>query len=124
MTRVALIPSAYPPAVGGVEELTRHLALALVAAGDEVEVWTLLGDDSAPETVEVRDGLVVRRFPMPLPARSASKVSLTLATGWRTMRSLRRAVTTSGPTCCTCSASGPTAPTPRHSAASATSRSW
>ncbi len=92
MTRVALIPSAYPPAVGGVEELTRHLALSLVAAGDEVEVWTLLGDDSAPETVEVRDGLVVRRFPMPLPARSASKVSLTLTTGWRTMRSLRRAV--------------------------------
>ena len=40
MTRVALIPSAYPPSVGGVEELTRHLALALVAAGDEVEVWT------------------------------------------------------------------------------------
>ena len=92
MTRVALMPSAYPPAVGGVEELTRHLALALVAAGDEVEVWTLLGDDSAPETVEVLDGLVVRRFPMPLPARSASKVSLTLTTGWRTMRSLRRAV--------------------------------
>ena len=68
MTRVALMPSAYPPAVGGVEELTRHLALSLVAAGDEVEVWTLLGDDSAPETVEVLDGLVVRRFPMPLPA--------------------------------------------------------
>jgi len=97
VTRVALLPSAYPPAVGGVEELTRHLALALVAAGDEVEVWTLLGDDSAPETVEVRDGLVVRRFPMPLPARSASKVSLTLTTGWRTMRSLRRAVATFRP---------------------------
>ena len=97
MTRVALLPSAYPPAVGGVEELTRHLALSLVAAGDEVEVWTLLGDDSAPETVEVRDGLVVRRFPMPLPARSASKVSLTLTTGWRTMRSLRRAVATFRP---------------------------
>jgi len=97
VTRVALLPSAYPPAVGGVEELTRHLALALVAAGDEVEVWTLLGDDSAPETVEVRDGLVVRRFPMPLPARSASKVSLTLTTGWRTMQSLRRAVATFRP---------------------------
>lgn len=97
MTRIALLPSAYPPAVGGVEELTRHLALSLVEAGDEVEVWTLLGDDRAPETVEVRDGLVVRRFPMPLPARSASKVSLTLTTGWRTMRSLRRAVATFRP---------------------------
>ena len=30
MTRVALVPSAYPPSLGGVEELTRHLALALV----------------------------------------------------------------------------------------------
>ena len=38
MTRVALLPSAYPPALGGVEELTRHLALALVEAGDQVEV--------------------------------------------------------------------------------------
>ena len=34
---------------------------------------------------------------MPLPARSASKVSLTLTTGWRTMRSLRRAVATFRP---------------------------
>ena len=67
MTRIALLPSAYPPAVGGVEELTRHLALALVDAGDEVEVWTLHGDDARPETVEVRDDLIVRRFPMPLP---------------------------------------------------------
>ena len=54
------MPSAYPPSVGGVEELTRHLALALVAAGDQVEVWTGLPDDHAPESVEVRDGLVVR----------------------------------------------------------------
>ena len=40
MTRVALLPSAYPPSVGGVEELSRHLALTLRDAGDEVEVWT------------------------------------------------------------------------------------
>lgn len=97
MSRVALMPSAYPPSVGGVEELTRHLALALVAAGDEVEVWTGLPDDHADETVEVRDGLVVRRFPMPLPATSLSAVSHATATGWRTMRSLRRAVATFRP---------------------------
>ena len=93
MTRVALMPSAYPPSVGGVEELTRHLALALVAQGDEVEVWTGLDDDGAPETVETRDGLVVRRFPMPLPATNLHSLIRTATTGVRTMRSLRRAAT-------------------------------
>ena len=92
MTRVALVPSAYPPSLGGVEELTRHLALALVAAGDEVEVWTGLPDDHDDESVEVRDGLVVRRFPMPLPASSVTAVTHATTAGWRTVRSLRRAV--------------------------------
>ena len=92
MTRVALLPSAYPPSVGGVEELTRHLALTLVAAGDEVEVWTGHPDDGDPETVEVRDGLVVRRFPMPLPASNLPSVSRAATTGLRTVRGLRRAV--------------------------------
>lgn len=91
MTRVALVPSAYPPSVGGVEELTRYLALALVAAGDEVEVWTGNPDDHHPETVEVRDGLVVRRLPMPLPATNCSAVSYAATTGPRTLRALHRA---------------------------------
>lgn len=38
--RVAVLPSAYAPAVGGAEELTRRLADRLVAQGEEVEVWT------------------------------------------------------------------------------------
>ena len=92
MTRVALLPSAYPPALGGVEELTRHLALALVDAGDEVEVWTLLGDDSSPETVEVRDDLIVRRLPMPLPAAKWSSLYRSATIGPRTLFSLRNAV--------------------------------
>ena len=92
MTRVALLPSAYPPSVGGVEELTRHLALALVAAGDEVEIWTGNPDDRDPETVEVRDGLVVRRLPMPLPAGRLAAVSHAATTGPRTLRALHRAV--------------------------------
>ena len=92
MTRVALLPSAYPPSVGGVEELTRHLALALVAAGDTVEVWTGNPDDHDPDTVEVRDGIVVRRFPMPLPASNWSTVTHAASTGLRTVRGLRRAV--------------------------------
>ena len=92
MTRVALIPSAYPPSVGGVEELTRHLALALVAEGDEVEIWTGNPDDRDPETVEVRDGLVVRRLPMPLPATNWAAVSHAATAGPHTLRALRRAV--------------------------------
>lgn len=92
MTRIALLPSAYPPALGGVEELTRHLALALVDAGDEVEVWTLHGDDAKPETVEVRDDLIVRRFPMPLPATKWSSLHRSATIGPRTLFSLRNAV--------------------------------
>ena len=92
MTRVALLPSAYPPAVGGVEELTRHLALALVDAGDEVEVWTLHGDDARDETVEVRDDLIVRRFPMPLLGGKWQSIRRSATIGPRTVFSLRNAV--------------------------------
>jgi glycogen(starch) synthase len=91
MTRIALLPSSYPPSLGGVEELTRHLALSLVAAGDQVEVWTGLPDDSSPESVEVLDGLVVRRLPMPLPATNLASIRRTLVTGPRTLVALRRA---------------------------------
>jgi len=75
-----------------VEELTRHLALSLVDAGDQVEVWTSQPDDAAPETAEIRDGLVVRRLPMPLPATNWPAVRRTAVTGSRTLRSLRGAV--------------------------------
>jgi len=74
MARVALIPSSYLPALGGVEELTRHLALTLQSAGDAVEVWTGQADASGQPTVATLDGVVVRRFPMPLPAVDARAV--------------------------------------------------
>ncbi|HEV3281399.1 MAG TPA: glycosyltransferase family 4 protein [Acidimicrobiales bacterium] len=92
MTRIALLPSSYPPSLGGVEELTRHLALALAGGGDHVEVWTGQPDDSMSETVEVRDELVVRRLPMPLPATNWSAVRRSATTGVRTLFSLRDAV--------------------------------
>jgi glycogen(starch) synthase len=92
MTRIALLPSAYPPALGGVEELTRHLALALVEAGDQVEVWTLHGDDARPESVELRDQLVVRRFPMPLPGRKWTSIRRSTTIGPRSLSALRHAV--------------------------------
>jgi glycosyltransferase involved in cell wall biosynthesis len=93
MTKIALVPSSYPPALGGVEELTRHLALHLVEAGDEVEVWTGTPVDRGPETAEILDGLVVRRLPMPLPATNVPSVARTATTGRRTVAALRRAVT-------------------------------
>jgi glycogen(starch) synthase len=74
MTRVVLLPSAYPPHLGGVEELSRHLALALAAAGDQVEVWTQQSDEVGNVTSEVMDGLLVRRFPLPLPATQVSSL--------------------------------------------------
>jgi glycogen synthase len=93
MTRIALVPSSYPPSLGGVEELTRHLALNLVDAGDQVEVWTGNPIDSDPETAEVLDGLVVRRLPMPLPATNWSSLGRTAVVGRRTLGGLRRAAT-------------------------------
>lgn len=64
--RIALIPSAYLPMVGGVEELTGRLARHLAAGGDAVEVWTPLVDATTPDDEEVH-GIRVRRFPMPMP---------------------------------------------------------
>lgn len=71
--RVALVPSAYTPSLGGVEELTRRLADRLVTNGDQVEVWTFRHPDDLPAD-EVINGLRVRRFAFPLP--SARPVSL------------------------------------------------
>lgn len=64
--RIVLLPSAYAPAVGGVEELTANLAQTLLAAGDEVEVWTIRHPKELP-ALEVIDGVRVRRFELPLP---------------------------------------------------------
>lgn len=65
--RVALLPSAYSPAVGGVEELTHRLATRLIAAGEEVEVWTHRHPRHLASR-EVIEGVEVRRVPLPLPA--------------------------------------------------------
>ncbi len=68
--RVALLPSAFAPSVGGVEELTRRLAGRLVAAGDAVEVWTIRHPSCLPAD-EVIGGLRVRRFILPMPRAHA-----------------------------------------------------
>ena len=65
--RVLLAPSAYYPNVGGIEELTRQLALALQARGHETTVLTNRWPDSLVES-EVLGGIEVTRLRFPLPA--------------------------------------------------------
>ena len=91
MRRIALVPSAYPPTLGGVQEVTRNLALALTAAGDEVEVWTQHQDGRAP-SVEILDGLTVRRFSFPLPRAHLPSAVASLPEAFATILALRRAV--------------------------------
>lgn len=83
------MPSAYPPMVGGVEELSRHLARHLARAGNQVEVWTPLPPGGAPEgDVE---GIRVGRFPMPLPSARVGDVVRFPAAGATALRRLLRA---------------------------------
>jgi glycogen(starch) synthase len=72
--KVVLFASAYAPAVGGVEELTRRLAQQLRARGDDVEVWTIRHPATLParETIEGTD---VRRFALALPRMSAAPLA-------------------------------------------------
>jgi glycogen synthase len=92
MTRIALLPSAYLPSLGGVQELTRNLALALVEGGDAVEIWTQQADGVPETTVETLDGLTVRRFPFPLPSASTGSWPPFLGAAPRTLVQLRAAV--------------------------------
>lgn len=61
------MPSAYAPAVGGVEELTQRLAHHLSATGHTVEVWTIRHPPELPALDRIQD-VTVRRFTLPLPA--------------------------------------------------------
>jgi glycogen(starch) synthase len=69
--RIVLAPSAYYPHVGGIEELTRQLALAFKARGHQAAVLT----NRWPEGVrprEVLNGIDVMRMDFPLPAKRPS----------------------------------------------------
>jgi glycogen(starch) synthase len=78
--------------LGGVQELSRNLAAFLVAAGDEVEVWWQQDDGVDCVTTEILDGLIVRRFPFPLPnSRPESWRSFVVGLA-RTTRELQKAV--------------------------------
>ena len=97
VTRIALMPSAYPPSVGGVEELSRQLALTLRDAGDEVEIWTSQLDHRDKAESGEQDGIVVRRFPMPLPGARPQSWPPVVTGGRRTMVDLRDAATSFRP---------------------------
>ena len=82
---VLLFPSAYYPAVGGVEVLTANLAKTLQRNGHQVEVWTYASDGANP--VDNVDGITVRRFSFDLPSRSSLRPKFTLA-AMRTFKSM------------------------------------
>lgn len=88
--RIALLPSAYAPAVGGVEELTHRLATRLMAHGDDVEVWTNQHPPTLPHT-EVVEGIRVQRFALPLPSANAASLATAPARGLAAIARLRRA---------------------------------
>jgi glycogen(starch) synthase len=91
VSRVALVPSAYLPSLGGVEELTRHLALALVAGGHDVEVWSQQADGVRSASVEVMDAVRVRRFPFPLPRADPRMLAPAGVAAVRSLRAMRAA---------------------------------
>jgi glycogen synthase len=66
--RILLVPSAYYPHVGGIEELTRQLALTFGARGHEAAVLTNRWPPGVPRS-EVRDRIEVTRLRFPLPAK-------------------------------------------------------
>lgn len=88
--RIALFPSAYAPWVGGVEELTRRLAIELTRSGDEIEIWTLRHPHTLPALEEI-GGLRVRRFELPLPGANPRSLLAFPHAARAGMRELRRA---------------------------------
>src|SRR5919204_3747617 len=77
--RILLVPSAYYPHVGGIEELTRQLALAFRARGHQAAVLTNRWPPGAQRS-EVLDGTDVTRLRFPLPAKRPSAALHFLAT--------------------------------------------
>jgi glycogen(starch) synthase len=79
--KIAVFPSAFHPSIGGVEELTRRLALEYRAAGHEVIVITNRWPRDLPTNDEVT-GLPVRRLPFRFPAGSRKALVTYLASTW------------------------------------------
>lgn len=67
-SRPALFPSAFHPSQGGVEELTRQLALEQMRRGVEPVVVTMRWPHALP-TIDAVDGIPIRRFVFHVPRR-------------------------------------------------------
>ncbi len=89
--KIALIPSAFHPSLGGVEELSRQLAHALKRRGHEVIVISDRWPRDLPES-ETFEGLQLFRLPMraPEPNRKA-KVTFALSEG-ATRKKMRKII--------------------------------
>ena len=89
--RIVLAPSAYAPNVGGIEELTRQLALRLAQRGHRPSVLTNRWPESLPRE-ERNAGVDVIRLDFPLPAMSIVGGARFLATGGGAVARLLRAL--------------------------------
>lgn len=65
--RIAYISPRYTPFVGGVETHVSQIATRVATQGHQVEVLTQESDRDLPQT-ETIDGVMVRRFAVPLPS--------------------------------------------------------
>ena len=90
--RIALMPSAYHPSIGGVEELTSKLADELARAGNEVQVWTSRRDGDASPGLETVRGHLVRRSTFPAPRMSVTALAGWGPAAWRELRHWRLAI--------------------------------
>jgi 1,2-diacylglycerol 3-alpha-glucosyltransferase len=68
--RVALVAAHYAPMIGGVEKHMVEIATRLARAGNEVEMLTHAEADQDLPPVELVDGVLVKRFPVPIPSRN------------------------------------------------------
>ncbi len=89
--KIALLPSAYAPAVGGVEVLTARLAHHLAARGHAVEVWTGRSKGDSLPLHEIIEGTRVRRFVFTLPRAAPRSVLEFPAAAVATLRQLSAA---------------------------------
>jgi glycosyltransferase involved in cell wall biosynthesis len=84
-----LLPSAYFPAVGGVEVLTAALAGELTNRGHRIEVWAARSECDHLADEEIVDGIQVRRFVFPLPRADARALVRFPAASFATLRKLK-----------------------------------